>query len=429
MTIDQDRFSPENKLSLLIKPDMKVLQFFLAFFILLTGCSSPENKNKLLSENETALPVIDIENAIKSISNTPFKCSEFIDSIEYLPLETNKESVFGNGQFAVPILPASEFVYCDLKKFSLKTGKFIYQVGRRGRGPGEFSMAIASTTDIENNRVFVLDNWTHNINIYDNNNNFIKKLDVLPEIQRIMYLKNDKLILFRSNAFYGFTIPFEYQIYDINEDKVTYTREIKSLKESVYGKDGGTFMSFGIGRNSHWYYMNNVQLYESFTDTIFTIETDGTRIPRFYVNRKNSKPPLSEIIDNKLYESHKSEYIEITSVFETPKYIFLLLRKGIKEFFCARFDKVNPQTIIVPLIGAFENDLTYSHFTSFINMSGQSDGIDYFDIAIQKEKILTKMGEIPSSEWSKSAKRLHDLISKANPDDNGLICIYRLKAK
>lgn len=406
---------------------MKVNQSLIILVILLAGCSPSTNKKNRLPENETSIPVIDIENALKSVSNTPFKCSEFIDSIEYLPLETNKESVFGTGQFAVPILPSSEFVYCDLKKFSLKDGKFIYQVGKRGRGPGEFTMAIASTIDIENNRIFVLDNWTHLVNIYDNSNNFIKKLDVLPEVNGIMYMGNDKLILFRSYAFYGFTVPFEYQIYDINGEKVIYTREIKSIKEALQGKIYGTFMSFGIGHNNNWYFNNKVQFYESYSDTIFTINTNGTRIPRFYVNRENGKPSLSEILDNKLFESNRSKNIAITSVFETPKYLFFSIRRGIKEFFCARFDKVNQVTIIVPLIGAFENDLSYSQFTSFINTPGPSNGIGYFDIAIQKEKILSKMEKIPQAEWTETAKRLYDLIKKANLEDNGIICIYKLK--
>ena len=397
---------------------------FLVFF---AGCTPSTNKKNRLAENETSIPVIDIENALNSVSNTPFKCSEFIDSIEYLPLETNKESVFGNGQFAVPILSSSEFVYCDLKKFSLKDGKFIYQVGKRGRGPGEFTMAIASTTDIENNRIFVLDNWTHLVNIYDNSNNFIKKLDVLPEVYGIMYMGNDKLILFRSYAFYGNTVPFEYQIYDINGEKVIYTREIKSIKEALQGKTYGTFMSFGIGHNSNWYFNNKVQFYESFTDTVFTIETNGTRVPRFYVNRENKKPPLSEMLDKELFESNRSKYIMITSVFETPKYLFLKIRKGIKEHFCARFDKVSQITKIVPLIGAFENDLSFSQFTDFTNIPETSNGIDYFDISIQKEKILSKMDKIPQAEWSETAKKLYDLIKKANPEDNGIICLYKLK--
>ena len=186
-------------------------------------------------------------------------------------------------------------------------------------------------------------------------------------------------------------------------------------------------MYFGIGRNANWYFNNKVQIYESISDTIFTLETDGKRIPRFYVNRKNIKPPLSEILDNKLFENNRSKYIDITSIFETPKYLFIRIRRGIKEFFCARYDKGNNVTNIVPLIGAFEHDFSFSQFTSFANTPGPSNGVGYFDISIQKEKILSKMEKIPVSEWPEPAKRLYDLVSKANPEDNGIICIYKLK--
>jgi hypothetical protein len=51
-----------------------------------------------------------------------------------------------------------------------------------------------------------------------------------------------------------------------------------------------------------------------------------------------------------------------TSTFETPEYLFLKIRKGIKDGFMARYDKVKRETTVVPLIGAFENDLSFSYF-------------------------------------------------------------------
>ena len=309
------------------------------------GCYNPSTEKNSKTESELNIPIIDIDNALSNISNTPFKCSEFIEDIEYIPLETNNKSLLG-GLRGVQILATPEFVYCDLKKFNIKTGRYINLIGKqRGRGPGEFIMAIGSATDLTDNRVFVLANENHKILVYDKDNNFIKKIDVLPQIRGISYLGDNRLILFRADivSLYDNTGPFEYQILNLIDERIIYTREIVKISEATNGKKEKRFYSYGIGRNSNWYYDNKVQYYESFTDTIFTIEKNGKRIPRFFVNRKNNKPPFSEILDNGSFERNRPKYIEIISVFETPRYLFFNIKRGLKEgSYYARFDKLKP---------------------------------------------------------------------------------------
>ena len=408
---------------------MKTHLLLFIFSGLFIGCNQTSTKKNTQSNSELSIPVIDLDNALKNISKTPYKCSEFIEDIEFLPLETNTESLLGKNKFFVSILGTPEFVYYDLNKFSLKDGKFIYQVGKRGRGPGEYTLAIGSTTAIEDNRVFVQDNQTHQVLIYDNSNNFIKKLNVLDGIGGISYLGADKLVLFNgSESIYPNTVPFEYHIYDLKEDRIIYTREILDIKKAWQNKSGKIFGSHGIRRNSNWYFKNKVQFFESYSDTIYTIEANCTRTPRFYVKRKNYKPPLSELFDTERYMKNRPKYIEIVSFFETPRYLFLKFYKGgFEASYIARFDKVKRETMIVSEIGAFENDLAYYKFHSFKNCIGTFDGIEYMQIPIHKEDILSKMEEIPKVEWKEPAKRFYDLIKIANPGDNGIICIYKFK--
>lgn len=409
---------------------MKTLttSFLFLLFISFIGCSPSSSRHDQLGGSSLNIPIINIDSGLKNISNTPFKCSEFIDDILFIPLETNKESLLGNGKFAVKILPASEFIYCDLKKFRLMDGRFINSIGKKGRGPGEFPLAIGSTTDIKDNRVFILANGIHQVLIYDSNNVFIKKVDVLPEIQGITYIGDDNLVLFRDATSYltSFTIPFEYQILNLKEERIIYTREIKYLSENLKNRKE-KFLSFGIGRNCNWLFDNKVQYYESFTDTIFTIDRKGSRIPRFYINRGNIKPPISEILDNETFNRNRSKYVTLTSFFETPRFIFFNLKKGLIEGYIGRFDKFNLETIIVPSNDAFENDLSIYKIGYISNMPGSSDGVEYLDSPFFKEDFLSRIRNIPQSEWNEHAKILYDLLTKANPEDNGIICIYKFK--
>ena len=201
---------------------MKNIVSYSLVCIFIIGCSQSNSKS---GSNKTSnIQIIDIDNGLKTISRIPIKCSDFIDSVQYINLETNQESLIG-GLRGVQIMTTPDFLYGDFKKFSLYDGKYIHSVGKRGRGPGEFTMAIGSATDIINNRVFVLDNWTEELLIYDADNNFIKKIDVVDQVQRIGYLGNENLIFLRDDSFI-FYPPFEYQVYNLSEERISYTREI-----------------------------------------------------------------------------------------------------------------------------------------------------------------------------------------------------------
>lgn len=408
---------------------MKTQLLVYVLLFLITGCSQSTNKKNPISENEINIPVIDIDSGLKNISDIPFKCSEFIDSIIYIPLETKKESLLG-GLRGVPLFATPKYVYGDLKKFDLKDGKFIFSVGKKGRGPGEFTLAIGTSTDIADDRVFVLDNFTRQILIYDNHNNFIKKVEVTAEIRGVSYLGDDNLILFRdaTSPLSSNINPFEYQIMNLKDDRIIYTREIKNLIEQLKNRSTEKFRSYGIGRNSSWYFENVLQYYESFTDTIFKIESSGERMPRFYVKRKDYKPPLSEITDNESFSKNRSKYIEITHCFETPRFVFLYCTKGLAEgAYLVRFDKVKLETKIVPLIGAIENDLSLIKIGYLDNVQGTTYGIEYLDSKKWIDEFFSELENIPIPERTKSAMKLYDLLKKANLEDNGIIALYNFK--
>jgi hypothetical protein len=409
---------------------MKINYLLITIAALLVACSPSPNKKMSLSDNSLAIPVIDIDEGLSNITKTPFKCSEFIEDIQYVTLESSKNSLFGNGKFAVSIMSSPEFVYCQLMKFSLKDGKFIQQIGKQGRGPGEFLMALSSTIDYVNNRVFVLDNYGDQILIYDKDNNFIKKLNVPNEVQSIKYLGDDKLILFRSFAwFFLNSIPFDYLIYDINTEQILYTRRLETVIDFMKENKQDFYNLFGYPSIDHWYYDNKIQFYEGFSDTIFTINTDGSRMPRLYIKRDSYKPSLFDMLNNDSYQKNKSKYAKVRVSFETPRFLFMNIYMDKPNYsYCGRYDKLNQKLTVIPLIGAFINDIAFFQFTSLQNNPEASKGIGYLSIPLNKTEFLLNMKQTLKNSWSESAQKLYDLIQKANPEDNGIICIYKLKS-
>jgi len=101
--------------------------------ILVMSCSKTNKSNN----QNTADNVLHI-NLPDKISDELCKASSIADTIIYVPLETNSKSIFG-----YPWLMAmndSCIVLSDKKRIMAfqRNGKFIGQVGKEGKGPGEF---------------------------------------------------------------------------------------------------------------------------------------------------------------------------------------------------------------------------------------------------------------------------------------------------
>lgn len=406
---------------------------------LLPCCKSQTNKDNNINPDIINIPVINIDEGLNNISEGPYKCSEFIEGIQFVQMETTNNSLFGYGVIGKTLLPSPEYVLCQLKKFSLKDGKFMGQFGKQGRGPGEYIMELSSALDYANNRIFVLDNYGNQIIIYDNDNNFIKKLSVPEEVERIMYLGDDKLILFRFySMFYKNSVPFEYLIYDINTEQILYTRRLDVIEGFMEESNSDYVDLYGFPSVEHWYFNNNIQVYEGFSDTIFTINTDGTRIPRFYIKREKYKPSVTEMLDNDRYQIFQSKYAKFHIKFETPRFLFMEITKGVltpeqlksglrPDVYCARYDKQTNELTLIPLLNAFENDIAYFHFTSLECIPGTSNGIGVLDIPVNKEEFLLNMQQTLKNNWTESVQKLYDLVREADPRDNGILCIYKLK--
>lgn len=409
--------------------NMKTYITIYFILILLTGCAQSSRK-KYPSSDKAEIFIVDIDSALKNISNVPFKLSEFIDTIKYISLETNKESVFG-GLRGSSFMTTAEFVYADLKKFRFKDGKYICSIGKNGRGPGEFTMAIGSATDLIDKRIFVIDNWIRKVFIYDSSNNFIKSIDISPEFRNIGYLGNDNIILLRDASSFVYppnNNPLEYQILNSQKGQISHTRKIKALIDHVNEINGNMPVSYGIGRNCKWYFDSIFQLYESFSDTVFSIDASGISVPRYSIKRSNYKPPLAELTDNNSFFKNQSKYILIRHIFETPKFLFINFSKGLAQgSYIAGFDKHTRKTKIVPVMDAFENDISFIKIGDIENIQGINDGFSYLNSKKWNDEFITLLKSIPQSDWTQSSKALYNLLKTSRLGDNGIVCLLKFK--
>lgn len=169
----------------------KKLSFANLALLLLVGCTNPETVEQNVPQKfkdtkadvASSLkdyPVINNKNFITLKVPVEFKPSEafrvdsLIDSIRYVHLETNSSSLI---QYIEKVIPFEKNIYIldMISKVLLKfdeNGKFIKQIGKNGKGPGEYLLPLEF--EIVNRQILVWEDRASKIIYYDLEGNHIK---------------------------------------------------------------------------------------------------------------------------------------------------------------------------------------------------------------------------------------------------------------
>lgn len=118
---------------------------------------------------------------------TEINISEFVDTIEYIKLETKPECLIGQRIYRVTL--RDKFIYVhDIDQHAIfifdKQGKYVDKLNKQGRGPGEYVAMGASFIDENEENIDVIsrDPRQHKLIRYSNINFKLMSIDSLPAI-------------------------------------------------------------------------------------------------------------------------------------------------------------------------------------------------------------------------------------------------------
>lgn len=198
--------------------------------------------------------------------------STFVDSIHYIPLETNDECLIGKIGDVI-ITPQHIFVSDEQKQviwiFNPK-GEYLNNISRQGNGPEEYMHILQFEYDKQNNQIAILD-WNKWILYYDLNGGFIRriKLDIDASDFKILPQGEGYIIsnagdakpeagIFLTDA-NGKTI--KYLVKRNPEQIISYNDDMELLSY----KDTITFISPNFENNIYHFYNNQLELKYPFT--------------------------------------------------------------------------------------------------------------------------------------------------------------------
>lgn len=137
--------------------------------------------------------------------------SQIFESIDFIPLETNKESLFGTIN-QLEIADSLIFIL-DISSRSLyifrKDGTFKIKI--KSGGPDKFFGFF--TVDHFDKKIIIANNFTDGVLVYDFNGGFIKKITTPDRVSSLFYMGDNNLLYFlRRKVAYTETSTIKYDL-------------------------------------------------------------------------------------------------------------------------------------------------------------------------------------------------------------------------
>jgi hypothetical protein len=285
--------------------------------------------------NKTKVTVVDMAKSFSKQQEVPL--SRFVDDIKYVPLETNPETIIGN----YPLIEVTaEHVIVrqigaggkfQILLFDRETGKFLREIGKQGRGPGEFSIWSPVPFNSAKKLIYAI-NTSSELLAYDLSGKVTDKIKIPewvdPKMPKMTKLDNQRILItadnmLDDNIFVGYVVNnsgWEKRrlalfskggVLKVFPNFQTFVKEdLKKLAVPPLG---------GLSKFYRW--DNRLNFIEAYCDTLYYVTKDEL-IPRYFFNWGKYNVPYSKQEEIRL-SSHPGDYFYIKSIAENNSNIFL----------------------------------------------------------------------------------------------------------
>ena len=296
--------------------------FFLVSGFLLGGCRL---------EKQSECINIDVAAALKQTGKFPL--SEMVSEAEVIMLDTVRDAFFGNMNSLSMTDHFFGFVCNQQKRAYLfnRSGKFISNIGRRGKGPGEFAEPNVLAISPDEKYILIGDPWQGKLILFDMAGHFIREKVIKQDspgwrFEVVIFADVSSIyVAFRrpSTASAGYASILKYDL-DFNLSS-------KILPRPGTDEEAGESIYITLTPSG-----DNTCYWEAGKDTVYYIDRKGTARPRYHLDIKNHCSDM-EKGQRKLYVPGQTEVCtKAISVVDLPGYLLAYF-----------FDRGGSRTLII----------------------------------------------------------------------------------
>ena len=372
---------------------------------------------------ETDLPVIDVIGAMKM--EKPLMLSELVEYIEYVKLETSPECLIGNGS----VLKVGNNLY--VKSFNPSVmlvfdgqGKFLKQISRPGKGPGEYKNCPYFDVS-QDNKYVAISGPEDGIKLYTTEGEFKAHAKISNQFfSGFFFLSPEKLLTYpaRMNISQrGFPVMVVWDIEELQPDTLL------SIDRETQPSD----MMITMAHSACYPFGGNIYFKEAGHDTLFQLDSKMKISPRVVFNCGDKA-----VTEENLFISSNQFTVPVSPVCETRDYLFIHAGKGDAYGTLAHHKKTG-ETFRMPVKESrlYEKAKTYGP-------ENDLEGIDFSFNGIRvKDKIWTSIFQVSDLKpffdrvnpdqldlmTRKYFDELRRLVESSDVNDNPVVRIMHLK--
>lgn len=379
----------------------------------------------IFKTNEKDIPVLAIDPA-KDKEST-FYLSEYASDVQYIKLETNdicliseitKVLVVGEDVF----LTSHQNGYTKLLRFSLE-GKFINEIGKWGRGPGEYSTVLDFTVDRFGKSVYLLDTSGKILHFtYEGKMLDTYRLDAKPS--SLIYF-NSSLAFFSAWPDYYLNKGCGIQIIKVPG----YTTDTLILNRKWIK---GTRVPGVMIYPNYFYGLNNdgsLSFIEAKFDTLYNIDARYNVKPKLVISLIDDIP--RDLLTTDDYRKANKKYNSMSAIIETRRFLFfkVITANPVNMLFYI-FDKTTNQLIkhnVTKDNQYFVND--WDGGVTFRPQGIACEQVLFASIDCYKIKdfLCNQSSNKTLCKYPESRDNLKNLVQESGMDDNPVIMLITLK--
>ena len=363
----------------------------LFFFILLSGTILFGCNNKMDSIDSVK---VDLNNC------NDVGLSELAENVKCIPLETTDSCIIDR-IIKVKTMEGKIYISDTYHVFQFNAnGGYIKQIGRKGRGPGEYQLIYDFCLNRLNGTINLL--TSTGIIQFDENNNFIKSVPVvgfphnIETIDNLIYITKEYVDVKSASGHQNISWLYKYSnnlelLDSINISNVTITK--------VFAFHQPLTFNFSLSLNNIFFYQPNFLIEPIIRDTLYRFHNDSFE-PYFRFDFGEEEAEF--IKQQRIEDGFPYKKLNILNMYKASDYIFMEYNIDSKSYF------------------GFYNQQNKVYYNT---ISGLDDDI------YKTGKIIPR--PLNDSEFQmyfrKYAYEVQDIIKNVSENDNPIIFLIKLK--
>jgi len=366
---------------------------------------------------------------IDPTNTTDIKRSEIFSLNKIIQLENHPKSVIGQTQFGFNIVPNKDFILVAGKDIGLydKNGNFLNNIGRKGKGPGEY--VTRNKILLCNKKFRLLDRSQHKFIDYDINGTFIDEY-YFGMFGQSFICWNNYNIVYTGNE------PTEYKkrLYLFDQDF--------SLLDSYFSLDDSYHFMNMFDKTNFFVYQDSLRFLNAFDYNIYNIEVTQNTFeiePRYYIDFEKFEIPESffEQDFNDIREYHisleKTHYAhQIMGFIENKDNVFFAFKHKDNRYL-AIYSKQNKKSIVVDKIhdDFIFKGLDFFLFSEFISYYYHDNQVyfvmDAYRFLDNMNLMKNNMSENDWNIYKSTNSNIVRFYNEIDEHDNPIIFVFDLK--